>query len=229
MMEKIIVDGIEVKITRKKIKNVNLSVHPPNGEVRVSAPFKVREERIRLFVLGKMGWITKQQAKFKNYKTIKALEYVTGEDHYFLGNKYLLNIININKNPSRVEIREGYIDVYVKEEYTKEQREKLLKEWYRKQLKKLITPLITRWESVMGVQVAEFGVKQMKTRWGTCNISAKRIWINLELARKSPECLEYIVVHEMVHLLERNHNDKFKAYMNQFLPNWVSIRDKLNS
>ena len=227
-MEKIIVEGIEIKITRKRIKNVNLSVHPPNGEVRISAPFRVKEERIKLFVLSKIKWIAKQQAKFENYKTIKISEYVTGEEHYFLGNKYVLNMININKNPSKVEIREGYIDLYIKVGCTKEQREKLLKEWYRKQLKERIPSLIAKWEPIMGVKVEEFGVKQMKTRWGTCNTSAKRIWINLELAKKPPDCLEYIVVHEMVHLLERNHNEKFKAYMNQFLPYWPSIKDQLN-
>ena len=161
-MEKIIVEGIEIKITRKRIKNVNLSVHPPNGEVRISAPFRVKEERIKLFVLSKIKWIAKQQAKFENYKTTEDYKYVTGEEHYFLGNKYLINIIYIDKNPCKVNIREGYIDLHVKHEQGKEQREILLKEWYRRQLKELIAPLITKWESIMGVKVAEFGVKQMK-------------------------------------------------------------------
>lgn len=228
MKKTITIDDIEIKLTKKKIKNIRLSVHPPHGEVRISAPFSVKDKTIRSFVLEKLEWIKTQQNKFKNSKVAALPSYLAGESHYFLGNKYVLNMININKNPSKVELREGYIDLYIKVGCTKEQRERLLKEWYRKQLKERISALIAKWEPIMGVKVEEFGVKQMKTRWGTCNTSAKRIWINLELAKKSPDCLEYIVVHEMVHLLERNHNEKFNAYMNQFLPHWPSIKAQLN-
>ena len=226
---KIIIDNIEIKVTKKKVKNINLSVHPPYGEVRISAPFAVKDETIRLFALAKLQWIKKQQIKFKDLEVVAPLNYVMGESHYFLGDKYLLNMIYIDKGRSKVEIRDGaYMDLYVKVGSTQLEREKLIKEWHRKQLKLMIPPLIKKWEEVMGVKVEEFGVKQMKTRWGTCNTSARRIWINLELAKKSPHCLEYIVVHEMVHLLERSHNHKFKAYMNQFLPNWESIKSELN-
>lgn len=228
-MKKIIIDDIEIKVTKKKIKNINLSVHPPYGEVRVSAPFGAKDETIRLFAVAKLEWIKKQQIKFKDFKVVTPFSYVAGESHYFMGNKYLLNIIYIDKSPSKVEIRdEGVMDLYVRQESTQLEREKAIKEWHRKQLKLLIPPLIKKWEEVMGVQVEEFGVKQMKTRWGTCNTSVRRIWINLELAKKPPHCLEYIVVHEMVHLLERSHNSKFKAYMDQFLPNWASIKRDLN-
>lgn len=229
MMKTLIVDNIEIKVTKKKIKNINLSVHSPYGEVRISAPYTMKDETIRVFALSKVEWIKKQQEKMKNRKVLAPLEFVTGESHYFLGNKYKLNIIWIDKNPARVELGEsGYINVYIKQSATTLQKEKLLKEWYRAQLKLLIPPLIKKWEDIMGVQVEEFGVKQMKTRWGTCNTSAKRIWINLGLGKKPPHCLEYIVVHEMVHLLERNHNKRFTAYMDQFLPNWPSIKKELN-
>lgn len=228
-MKKIIISGIEINVIKKNIKNVNLSVHPPNGNVRISAPLGMKDETIKSFVVSKIPWIKKQQAKFETQGEIIKNEYISGETHYFLGNGYILNIIHIDKNPSKVEIRDTtHIDLYIKVQSTKEQREKVIKEWYRKELKLLIPPLIKKWEERMGVEVAEFGVKQMKTRWGTCNISARRIWINLELAKKSPHCLEYIVVHEMVHLLERNHNERFRSYMDQFLPHWKSVKTELN-
>lgn len=227
---KIIVEGIEVIVTKKKIKNINLSVHPPNGQVRVSAPLGTSNETIKALVLSKHSWIKKHQEKFKNRKKVLEKTYVSGEGHMFFGKEYELNIIYIDKNPQEVHLRdEGYMDLYVKKETTMQQKAKLLKEWRRKELKLRIPPLIEKWERVMGVEVEEFGVKQMKTRWGTCNIRARRIWINLELAKKPPACLEYIIVHEMVHLLERNHNDRFKAHMNKFLPNWQAIKDQLNN
>ncbi|NLI89116.1 MAG: M48 family metallopeptidase [Epulopiscium sp.] len=229
-MKKIIVKDIEIHLRRKKVKNLNLSVHPPRGEVRLSVPYNTSDDTIREFVLSKASWIKKHQDRFKNQEIVGVNKYISGESHYFLGKKYILNIIYIDKNPAKVEIKDdAYINIYIKKEASIEKRAKLLKEWYRKELKLLIPPLIKKWEKIMKVSVNEFGVKQMKTRWGTCNIRDKRIWINLELAKKTPECLEYIVVHEMVHLLERDHNDKFKAHMDKFLPNWRSIQAKLNS
>lgn len=227
-MKKTTIEGIEIKLTKKKIKNLNLSVHPPSGEVRLSVPLRTTNQVIKKFVESKVPWIRKHQEKFKNHKPPVEYHYITGESHYFMGKPYKLNVIYIDKNPSKVQLRDRSLDMYVKEEMTKEKRAKLLQKWRRQELKMLIPPLIEKWEKVMGVKVHEFGVKQMKTRWGTCNIGAQRIWINLELAKKPPQCLEYIVVHEMVHLLERNHNDKFKAYMDQFLPNWESIQARLN-
>ena len=229
-MKKIIVNDIEINLKRKKVKNLNLSVHPPRGEVSLSAPYGTSDKLIREFVLSKESWIKKHQDRFKNQEIVEVNKYISGESHYFLGKKYKLNIIYIEKNPASVEIEgDSYINIYIKKEEPIEKRAKLLKEWYRKELKLLIPPLIGKWEKIMKVRVSEFGVKQMKTRWGTCNIKDRRIWINLELAKKTPECLEYIVVHEMVHLLERDHNDKFKAHMDKFLPNWKSIQAKLNS
>lgn len=229
-MKTLIVEDLKVKVTKKKIKNMNLSVHPPYGEVRVSAPTRTTDKVIKAFILSKYTWIKKHQERFKNQETAPDNHYISGEKHLFFGELFKLNIIYIDKNPAKVEIRDAtYIDLYVKKDATKEQRAKVLKEWRREELKLRIPPLIEKWERIMGVQVEEFGVKQMKTRWGTCNIAARRIWINLELAKKSPRCLEYIVVHEMVHLLERNHNDKFKAYMDQFLPNWRTIKAEINN
>lgn len=141
----------------------------------------------------------------------------------------MLNVIYTNERKQGVEIRnKKYIDLYVRENTPKYLRERVIMEWYRNRLKELIPPLISKWEPVMGVKVNEFGVKMMKTRWGTCNPSARRIWVSLELAKKSPICLEYIVVHEMVHLLERTHNERFTAYMDRFIPNWRAVKAELN-
>lgn len=228
-MEKIIINDIEIELTKKNIKNLHLSVHPPDGRVKISAPYRMNMDSIRLFVISKISWIKRQQSKFKNQERQPEREYVSGESHYFLGQRYLLNVIYTNKRKQGVEVRnKKYIDLYVRENAPKHIRERVMIEWYRKQLKELIPPLIAKWEPIIGVKVKEFGVKRMKTCWGTCNTKAKRIWINLELAKKSPTCLEYVVVHEMVHLLERHHNERFKAYMDKFIPNWRAVKAELN-
>jgi predicted metal-dependent hydrolase len=228
-MTNLLVSDIEIEVAKKNIKNVYLSVYPPNGQVKISAPKKMTDDDIRLFVMSKVPWIKKQQRKFKNQERIPEREYKSGESHYFGGQQYLLNVIYQNSNKSKVEIRNNkYIDLYVKEGSGKEKREDIIKEWYRKELKSIIPPLIQKWEEIMNLRVNEWGVKQMKTRWGTCNINAKRIWLNLELAKKSPHCLEYIIVHEMAHLIEKGHGDKFKAIMDRYYPNWKNVNAELN-
>lgn len=228
-MEKIIVNNIEIELTKKNIKNIYISVHSPDGKVKISAPQYMDIDSIRLFAISKLSWIKKQQQKFIDQERQPEREYVSGESHYFLGQRYLLNVIYTNKRKQGVEIRNNkYIDLYVRENTQKYLRERVMIEWYRDKLKELIPPLIAKWEPIMGVKVYEFGVKMMKTRWGTCNPNAKRIWVNLELAKKSPICLEYIIVHEMVHLLEESHNVRFIAYMDKFMPNWRAVKAELN-
>lgn len=223
------VDNIEIQLIKKNIKNLHLSVLPPDGSVRISAPKEVNDETIRLFAVSKLSWIKKQRAKFKRQERQPEREFVSGESHYFLGQRYLLNVIYTNKRRQGAAIRnKTYLDLFVRENSGKEQRRKVVREWYRRELKALIPPLISKWEPIIGVKVESWGVKRMKTKWGSCNIAAKRIWLNLELAKKNPACLEYIVVHEMVHFLERLHNEHFVAYMDKFLPNWRSIKAELN-
>jgi predicted metal-dependent hydrolase len=227
-MTKIIIDDIEIEITKKNIKNIYLSVNPPNGEVRISAPKKMTEDAIRLFAVSKISWIEKQKEKFDNQEKIMEKEYITGESHYYFGESYLLNVIYQSSNKTKVEIRnKKYIDLYVKEGSSKEKREYIMKEWYRKELKSIIPSMINKWEKIMELKVKEWGVKQMKTRWGTCNPNARRIWLNLELAKTPPHCLEYIIVHEMAHLIEKGHGDKFKAIMDKYYPNWRNVRKEL--
>ncbi|NLV88176.1 MAG: M48 family metallopeptidase [Tissierellia bacterium] len=228
-MEKLIINDIEIELAKKKIKNLHLSVHPPDGRVRISAPQHMDIDSIRLFAISKLSWIRKQQKKFINQERQPEREYVSGESHYFLGQRYLLNVIYTNKRKQGVEIKnKKYIDLYVRENTPKYLRERLMTEWYRKELRELIPPLIAKWEPILGVRVNEFGIKKMKTRWGSCNPEVKRIWLNLELAKKSPTCIEYVLVHEMAHLLERSHNETFVAYMDKFLPNWRAIKAELN-
>lgn len=228
-MTKITIDDIEIEVTKKNIKNIRLSVHPPNGQVKVSAPKRMTDEGIRLFVVSRLSWIKKQRLRFENQEKIPEMEYISGESHYYFGQRYLLNVIYGSTNKSNIEIRnDEYIDLHVKIGSDKEKREKVMKEWYRKELKAVIPEVIDKWEKIMNLKVNDWGVKQMKTRWGTCNINAKRIWINLELVKKPHHCLEYIVVHEMAHLIERGHGERFKAIMDKYYPNWRKVKAELN-
>jgi len=227
-MKNIKIEDIDIQVIKKGIKNMYISVHKPDGWVRITAPKRMKDEDIWKFAVSKLGWIKKQRIKYQNLEIQPQKEYVTGEKHYFQGRAYLLNVIYTNKK-QKVEIHNNQMDLYIREDSTREQREKVMIEWYRSQLKEEIPKFIDKWEQVMGVKVNSFGVKQMKTKWGTCNTNAKRIWINLELAKMNPKCLEYIVVHEMVHLLERYHNKRFYAFMDKYLPGWKEIREELKS
>ena len=228
-MDKITVGNIEIDLIRKNIKNIHLSVYPPEGRVRLAVPERMNDEAVRLFAVSKLAWITKQRKKFSEQDRQTVREFVSGESHYYFGTRYLLNVVETT-GKQHIELRGNkYIDLYVRPESTVEKREKIMYDWYRQSLKKIIPAYIKKWEEIMRVTVNDWGVKLMKTKWGTCNVKDKRIWINLELAKKNPRCLEYIIVHEMVHLLERHHNEKYKAYMDKFLPNWKSIKDELNS
>lgn len=223
-----VISDIEIEIIRKNIKNVHLSVHPPAGRVRLAVPENMDEEATRLFAISKLSWIKKQRKEFAAQERQSVREFLSGESHYFMGIRYLLNLIESSER-QRVEIRnKKYMDLYVRSGHTKEKRERIVSQWYREELKNIIPDYIEKWEKIIGVTVNDWGVRLMKTKWGSCNEQDKRIWVNLELAKKNPRCLEYIIVHEMVHLLERRHNDRFKAYMDEFLPNWQSIRDELN-
>lgn len=185
------------------------------------------EDAIRLAVIGKLGWIRKHQAKFASQERQTPREYVTGESHYYRGRRYRLNIC-YGDGPVRVERRHGVIDLKIPEGSDTARREWAVYEWYRCRLKEQIPALLLKWEQVIGVQAAEWGVKRMKTKWGTCNVKARRIWLNLELIKKSPHCLEYIIAHELVHLLERLHNDRFTALMDRYMPMWRSYQEELN-
>lgn len=218
---------ITAEVVQKDIKNIHLSVYPPAGRVKIAAPLRMDLETIRIFAISKLNWIKKQQTKLRNQEREAPREFISRESHYFLGKRYLLKVLE-GVGKQSVTIKHDKLILQVKPATSTEQRQTMMQEWYREQLKAHIPNYINKWEKIMGVEVSEFGIKKMKTKWGTCNPEARRIWINLELAKKPLECLEYIVVHEMVHLLERNHNERFIAYMNKFLPKWRHLKEELN-
>lgn len=226
-MQEIRLGDITVEVTQKDIKNVHLSVYPPFGKVKIAAPNRMDLDTIRIYAITKLGWIRKQQTKIKSQKREAPREYLSKESHYYLGKRYLLKIIEQNAAPI-VKLKHNTIEMYIRPDTNTAKRKEILDEWYRAKLKSMIPVIISKWQPVMLVEVKEFGVKKMKTKWGTCNIAAQRIWLNLELAKKPSSCLEYIVVHEMTHLLVRNHNSKFVALMNKFMPNWKEVKEDLN-
>ena len=226
--QRIEVFGLQVDVIRKDIKNLHLAVYPPEGRIRVAVPLCVSDEAVRLAVISKLGWVRRQRSRFAGQERQSQREFVTGESHDFQGQRYRLNIV-LQDGPAKVVLRNNRrIDLCVRPDSDTIRREKIILQWYRQQLKISIPSLIEKWQAVVGVQVATWGVKRMKTHWGTCNVEARRIWLNLELAKKPVQCLEYIIAHEMVHLLERHHGERFAALMDQFMPQWRLYREKLN-
>jgi predicted metal-dependent hydrolase len=224
----ITVSGINIDVIKKDIKNMHLSVHPPTGRVRISSPKEMETKSIRLFAVSKLGWIKKHIRKMREQDRQPEREYIQRESHYFQGQRYLLNIIEQDA-PPKVEIRnKKYMDLYVRPGAGKAKKKKVVKEFYRAELKKQIPPLIEKWEKKMGKEVADWSVRQMKTKWGSCNTEEQRIILNLELAKKSPDCLEYVLVHEMVHLEERLHTERFKVLLDKYMPSWKERREQLN-
>lgn len=225
---KITVSGLDVEVVRKDIKNLHLGVYPPLGRVRVAAPLSVSDDAVRLAVVGKLGWIKRQRAGFQAQPRQSLRRMVSGESHYFLGQRYRLRVIE-SSAPMRVAVRgKTALDLFVRPETGTDRREQLLHAFYRAELKSLVPELLEKWQPILGVQADAWGIKKMKTKWGTCNIGARRIWLNLELAKKPIQCLEYILVHELLHLIERHHNDHFRGLMDRHLPQWRLHRDELN-
>jgi predicted metal-dependent hydrolase len=227
-MDHIIIGDITVDVVRKDIKNLHLAVYPPTGRVRIAAPLRVNLDAIRLFAISKLGWIKRHQRTFENQERVAPRVYKERESHYFLGGRYLLRIKETT-GAGRVNLNgKTYLDLYVKPDSSIDYMKNVINEWYRSELKKVLPEMVAYWEKKIGVKANFWGVRQMKTKWGSCNTEKKRIWLNLELAKKPIQCLEYILVHEMVHLLVRHHNEQFRSYMDQYLPNWKQLKDELN-
>ena len=226
-MPHIQIGTIELQLNRKPIKNLHISVLPPDGRVRVSAPEKMTDTAIRMAVISRIPWIKKQQSDFARQPRQSDREMLNGESHYLWGRRHRLNVVE-RAGRHEVKVAPGKMYLYVNTGTSTENRALLLSQYYRSALKLRISELLPPWQQEMGVTANSWGVKKMKTKWGSCNTDAKRIWLNLELAKKPPECLEYILVHELVHLLERRHNEHFKAYMDKHLPDWRERRNLLN-
>lgn len=222
------VRGIAVEVVRKEIKNLHVGVYPPGGRVRVAAPSRLDDEAVRLAVISRLGWIRRQQAVFEQQDRQSQREMVTGESHYFEGRRYLLNVIERQGPPAIWLVNNTSIELRVRSGADRNAREAALLKWYRTRLKERLSPLRAKWEPKVGVAIAEVRIKKMKTRWGSCNPEARRIWLNLELAKKPSSCLEYILVHELVHVLERHHSDRFRELMDRLMPPWRLYREELN-
>jgi len=222
------VRGIPVEVVRKDIKNTHIAVYPPDGHVRIAVPEHVDDETARLAIIDKLAWIQRQRRAFEEQDRQSERKMVNRESHYLWGKRYLLDVVR-HTGPNRVRVAgPKTLQMHVRPDADADRRREILHEWYRDQLKERIPDLIDEWASKVGVEVADWGVRKMKTKWGSCSIDDRRIWVNLELAKKPPECLKYIVVHEMVHLLERHHNDAFRAHLDRVMPNWHHYRDLLN-
>ena len=217
-----------MEVVRKDIKNLHLSVYPPDGRVRVAVPLHLDDDIVKIAIISRQKWIHRQQAKFEQQDRQSRREFATGESHYFAGRRYRLDVTESDGRPS-VHVRNNRtLDLRVRPGADRDAREAVLLRWYRSRMREQIPKLITKWEPKIGVTVAEWRIRRMKTRWGTCNSEARRIWLNLELVKKQASCLEYVMVHEMVHLIERGHTERFWELMNNIMPQWRLHRDELN-
>ncbi len=227
MPNQIHLGDIAVDVIRKDIKNVHLSVHPPTGRVRIAAPERMSVDTIRIFAIAKLGWIKRHQKKFREQERETSRDYLDRESHYVWGRRYLLRLIE-KEAPPTIELKHTSLLLQIRPGAAREAKEATLYKWYREQVREAAPPIIEKWQRLMHVRVDDFFVRRMKTKWGSCNQEHRTIRLNSEIAKKPRECLEYIVVHELVHLLERTHNQRFVFLMDQFMPKWESYRDALN-
>lgn len=227
MVTQIELGDIAVDVVQKDIKNIHLSVYPPTGKVRISAPLRMDLDTIHVFAITKLGWIKGQQQKLREQERETPREYLDRESHYVWGKRYLLQVVEKNVAPE-VELKHNKMLFQVRPATSDGRKQEILEAWYRERLKEVVPPLIAKWQPLMGVKVERFFVQRMKTKWGSCSPGSKSIRLNTDLAKKPPECLEYIVVHEMIHLLEPTHNSRFITLMDQFMPKWRFYKDELN-
>ncbi len=226
MISAIKLNDIVVDVTQKKIKNIHLSVYP-NGQVKISAPLHMNQETLRTFLISKLGWIKQKQTKFQNQQRETPRDCIERESHYVWGQRYLLKVIEQDA-PPKIVLGHSEMLLHVRPNSSPELKQAVIDEWLRYELKKAIPPLLEKWQPIMGVKVNKFFVQKMKTRWGSCNYTQGNVRFNSELAKKPPVCLEYVIVHELAHLLEPSHNARFHSLMSQFLPNWKLIKAELN-
>lgn len=227
MVTQLKLGDLAVEVALKDIKNVHLSVYPPTGRVRISAPERMSLDTIRVFAISKLGWIKQQQQKLRGQERETRREYLDRESHYVWGKRYLLKVVEEDAAP-KVEMKHSTMILRVRPGTNDEAKEAIVARWYREQIKTAVADLIAKWEPVMGVKVERVFVRRMKTKWGSCNARTRSIRLNTDLAKKPVQCLEYIVVHELVHMLERHHTDRFAALMHRLMPQWRVCRDQLN-
>lgn len=219
--------GLAVEVVRKPIKNLHLGVYPPDGRVRIAAPERMPMDAIRLFAIGKLPWIRRQQTRLRTQPRDVQPEYIERESHYLWGRRYLLRIVEADSAPA-VRVRARTLDLRVRPGTSGAQRGEIMQAWYRGQLRQAVEPLLEKWQPLLRVKARRIHVQLMKTKWGGCNPNLRSVRLNTELARKPPECLEYILVHELAHLREASHGPRFIALLDGALPQWREVRDVLN-
>ena len=221
------VAGLGIDVVYKDIKNLHISVYPPKGRVRVAAPERMEEENVRLAIVQRLPWIKRQRERLMGADRQTERHMISGESHYVWGKRHRLDVSKVSGHFG-VEISGNNLLVITPEGSDTEARFRTLDRWYRRQLKAVVPGLLTVWAPTIGVEVPNLVVRRMKTKWGTCVIHSHTIWLNPELAKKDPRSLEYIIVHELVHLLERGHGERFITLMDSYLPDWSTRRDLLN-
>jgi len=227
MVKQLKLGDIAVDVVLKDIKNVHLSVYPPTGRVRISAPERMNLDTIRIFAISKLSWIKRQQRKLQEQERETPREYLDRESHHVWGKRYLLKVVE-ERVAAGVELAHSKMILRVRPGTDEEARESIVDRWYREQVRAAVPDLISKWEPRVGVKLERVFVQRMKTKWGSCNAGAHSIRLNTDLAKKPRECLEYILVHEMVHMLERTHNARFVALMDHLMPHWQARREQLN-
>ncbi len=221
------IDGISISVTRKDIKTMRLAVYPPDGEVRMSVPRRVSERRVQQVIVSRLAWIRKQQEKIAERPVVPEPQFVSGDTMTIWGRRVTLEVIERNAAPSVEDIGDGELRLYVRPGSTVDKRAAVIRQWYRDEIELRLPDLLAKWQPVVGKRVAEVKTRWMKSRWGSCIIRDRRIWLNAELARYPVVYLEYVLVHEMVHLYERKHNHRFYGYMDRFFPDWREYRAQL--
>ena len=223
----IVISGIPIDIHKKNIKNMHLQIKPPNGQVVISAPLSMDDKAIEVYARTNLGWIKKQIEKFQQQPRSAKRQYVSGETMYIWGKQYYLSFVPDSRKNS-FKIQGNSIVLSMRKNSTVKQREKYIREQYRRLLKGEIEKILPKWEQITGLHCEPWQIKYMITRWGTCNTEKKKLWFNLQLAQKPVECLEYVILHELIHLKERTHNSIFIAYMDMYMKNWREVRKELN-
>lgn len=219
---------LTIDVVKKDIKNMHLAVYPPTGRIRIATPKDLNDEAIRLFAISKIRWIKKHQKNFYEQLRETSREYIDGESHYFDGKRYLLRVIErYGKHELKIK-NKSYLELYVSPKATIAAKEKVFNEWYRDHLKEIVPEILKIWEDKIGLNCEHYDIKKMRTKWGSCNIEKRKILLNLELAKKPRHCLEYVIVHELMHFFERNHNDNFRSLLDKYMPNWKTYKRELD-
>lgn len=227
MIEVIQLGELTIDVTRKAVKNVHLSVHPPAGHVTLVAPSSTRLEVARAYAISKLGWIRDQQAKLQAQARETPRQFVERESHYLWGRRYLLSVVEVEAKPG-VKLDHRRITLMVRPGSSPQKREEVMHDWQRALLHQTIPALIEKWQPMLGVMVEAYFLQRMKTKWGGCNHRAGTIRLNTELVKKPKDLLEYVVVHEMLHLIEPTHNPRFMELLDKHYPNWREVRAELN-